>query len=353
MMRHIRRIGSLVVLAVIVAIGAFMYDPRNLFDYDPPPTIAKRDTGVVRTQVLTSRLSADGSLLFAESLTIHAYGTGAPGRDEEGSATVTAIVEENTTVVAGTVLWRTGLEPMVALYGDLPSYRDLGRGDVGPDVSQLEDNLVALGFDPQGTVTVDETFTYNTGLMVKRWQEAIGAEATGEVAHGSVVHLPAPRRVGSVELEVGDTATAGTEVLQLTAPTRELVFTVSAADRTSPALGDTVTGRLSGREEFEATVSTITVDDTGGATITAIPTTAVEVSADQVPVTVSWTMDLTGAVLTVPESALLRIDAATYVVERRDAGGSDEMVPVVPGVPVDGWIAVTGDLEDGDEVIAP
>ena len=102
------------------------------------------------------------------------------------------------TVTAGDVLRRGDTvveidqQPVVLFYGEVPSWRDLTEGDEGPDVRQLESNLVALGYDPDGLVTVDEEYTSATEDMVERWQAALGLEETGEVASGDVIVVDGP-----------------------------------------------------------------------------------------------------------------------------------------------------------------
>ncbi|NIR34535.1 MAG: peptidoglycan-binding protein, partial [Actinobacteria bacterium] len=53
--------------------------------------------------------------------------------------------------------------------------------DEGPDVRQLEQALVDLGYDPDGALTVDEDFTGFTATVVERWQEDVGIEEDGIV----------------------------------------------------------------------------------------------------------------------------------------------------------------------------
>ena len=108
---------------------------------------------------------------------------------------------------------------MPLLYGRLPAWRKLSVGvDDGPDVRQLEQNLVALGYDPDRAITVDSHFTWATRAAVQRWQEVLGLEETGAVRPADAVwQRPGPgrqaqggrrrpARPGSPLLEVIDTA---------------------------------------------------------------------------------------------------------------------------------------------------
>lgn len=66
---------------------------------------------------------------------------------------------------------------------------------VGPDVLQLETALVAMGYDPDGDVTVDREFTAQTAAMVERWQADVGVEVDGIVEARDIVFIPGPAQV--------------------------------------------------------------------------------------------------------------------------------------------------------------
>ena len=55
---------------------------------------------------------------------------------------------------------------------------------------QLEQNLVLLGYDPDGDVVVDEVFDDATETAIERWETALGLEATGEVPEARIVFVP-------------------------------------------------------------------------------------------------------------------------------------------------------------------
>lgn len=147
------------------------------------------------------------------------------------TGTVTAIVKDGSVVRAGDVIYRVNTEPVVALDGSFPAFRTLADGVTdGRDVRQLEQNLVALGFDPDGAVSVDRAFTAATADAVIRMQEALGAESDGIVDLGEVVFMSTPQRVRHVEVAstagptgvgvgIGASVQPGSEVLGLAAPT--------------------------------------------------------------------------------------------------------------------------------------
>jgi peptidoglycan hydrolase-like protein with peptidoglycan-binding domain len=136
------------------------------------------------------------------------------------SGVVTEVAAEGETIAQGDVLYRVDGEPVVAFYGDVPAYRtlrDLSENMEGDDVRQLEEALVALGYDPDGLATVDSEFTDYTETMVERWQEDLGVEADGVVQLGDVVFIPEQADILQVAIEVGQSVGPGQPVVTITA----------------------------------------------------------------------------------------------------------------------------------------
>lgn len=353
-----RRVVGLVAVGVVIAALSFVYDPRNLLTDDASTDVTLlRETAQVGRASLADGYTADGTVAFADSFSstfvAPSAGPPEPANTPVANSVVTEVIAEGAEIAAGDVLWRVGLEPTVALYGTVPAYRDLDRGAEGPDVGQLELNLVALGFDPDGVVTVDEIYTANTEAMVERWQESIGAEVTGEVSVSSVVYVAGPSRVGAVVIDVGSAIQDGSPMLGITALTRTVEFSVPAAERATLGVGDSVGVRFPDRSTVSATVVAVAIDDVGGALVTAHPDDPVESVVDVVPVTVDWDVSLGEDLLTVPAGALIRTDSGRYHVEVRDADGTERMVAVDIGHSSGGLVEVSGDIAEGDVVIAP
>jgi peptidoglycan hydrolase-like protein with peptidoglycan-binding domain len=105
----------------------------------------------------------------------------------------------------GGTLFRLNNLPVALMYGAIPAYRAL-KLDVsdGPDVHQLNVNLVDLGFDPYGAITENDHFSEATAAAVRRWQKAEGLPQTGEVELGRVVFAPTARRITAVHVSVGE-----------------------------------------------------------------------------------------------------------------------------------------------------
>lgn len=333
---------TVVVITALVVAALFASDAWS--GDDEAATVALRDTGTAEVMSLVEHHEVEGTVAFDDPTTAYAIGAG---------GIITTLVPEGTLVGPGEILWRIGNEPTVALSGTIPSYRDLGDDDEGDDVRQLEENLVALGFDPNGTVTIDDTFTGNTEAMVERWQEAIGAAVTGSVAPSAVVVIDGSRRVGDVAVVVGQETVDGLAMLTLAAETRELTASLDPADREALAVGDKVTAQLPDRTEFTATVMTVVGTPGGGADITAAIAESVDTAADQIPVNVSWTIDVATDVVTVSATSILRTDDGRYHVEVRDPAGMERLVEVEVGATSDGRVEIRGEIDAGDVVIDP
>ena len=81
-----------------------------------------------------------------------------------GSSVITRLPKAPDDQVAeGDVLVEVAGRPVLALEGELPAFRNLIPGLVGPDVRQLETALVRLDYDPG---PVDDTFTAETASAV-------------------------------------------------------------------------------------------------------------------------------------------------------------------------------------------
>lgn len=132
------------------------------------------------------------------------------------AGTVTALLTSGATVEAGTVIGSVDGAPVVAMFGDVPGWRDLDTdSDDGVDVRQLETNLVALGYDPDGDIDIDETYDDATAAAVERWETTLGLdEPDGDVPAGQVVYVPGELLVGDVAVTLGASVSDGGTLLR-------------------------------------------------------------------------------------------------------------------------------------------
>jgi peptidoglycan hydrolase-like protein with peptidoglycan-binding domain len=309
-------------------------------------------TGERRT--LLSRRTESGTLGYADSRTLSAASTG----------TVTWLPHEGSVVRRGRPLYAVDGHATVLMIGRTPAWRTLAAGDDdGPDVRELERNLVAMGYDPDGDVDVDGHFDWATRAAVERWQEDRGVDETGVVEPGDVVFLPAKRRVGEVQTSLGAVLAPGTPVFDTTSIDRVVTVDLDASDQSLVHEGDRVLIDLPGgtttpgRVTDVGRVATSTTDDTGASTD---PTVAVTIEVlrpgatgtlDQAPVDVEIVEEARHGVLTVPVSALLARAGGRFAVETV-TGSRRRMVDVTPGLFADGYVEVEG-LAEGTRVVVP
>ena len=162
---------------------------------------------VVRTD-LTNTVQVSGALGFAGSYTVANQMTG---------TAYTALPQPGQVVRRGHRLYEVDGSPVILLYGARPEWRDLYLGVTpGPDVAQLDANLIALGYATPATLTVSDTFTAATSFAVQRWQAALGLTVTGVVPAGQAAYAPGPLRVASLDVTLGAAAQPGTAVLAAT-----------------------------------------------------------------------------------------------------------------------------------------
>lgn len=88
--------------------------------------------------------------------------------------------------------------PVILMDGTTPAYRTLEASDSdGPDIQQLNANLIELGFNPDGIV-VDDEWQAATTAGVKAFQEANGEPETGKLMLGTVAFMHGAQRVAGL-----------------------------------------------------------------------------------------------------------------------------------------------------------
>jgi peptidoglycan hydrolase-like protein with peptidoglycan-binding domain len=391
-----RRLGAgllaaTLVVVVVVAGGGWVAARGGLLGRPAAATamaeVPTATAAVTRTDVV-QRQQVAGTLGYGDSFTVvgqaQAVG-GSPAAGGGGQAQggiLTRVPAVGAVVGRGQAIYEVDGHPVPLWYGTRPAWRAFQAGMTdGPDVRQLEANLVALGFDPDHAITVDRRYGWATAAAVRRWQQAAGRSRTGTVALGQVVFLPGPIRVTTVAATVGAPLGAGTAILTAT-PTRPLVTValdpamqqlVRRGNRVQVVLpdGDTIPGRVAGVGRVAAQPGTSTGtgqdgqdqgqggDGNGGqATIpvtVALATPRAVANLDQTPVQVAITTQADRGVLAVPIAALLAQPGGGYAV-RVVQGGSRRLVAVRTGLFDDtgGLVEVAGGgLAEGARVEVP
>ena len=317
-------------------------------------------TAPVERRTLAERERADGTLGYGSTRKV---ANRLPG-------TITWLPTSGAHVRRGERLLEVDEKPVILMYGRRPAHRALARGvGGGEDVRQLERNLVALGHDPGGAITVDRTFDAATAAAVRRWRAALGLPAGARVELGRVVFLPSARRVTELQAQVGDAAAGGGGAPAMTTTaTRQLVtLELAAADATVAHEGQRVdvelpdASHVSGRVARVGTVATAADDAEGGGgdpTITVTVTLAGNRRGglDKAPVSVELTRSARRNVLAVPVTALLAQRGGGYAVQIAGTGPARaaRLVPVSTGLFADGFVEVRGGtLRAGQRVAVP
>ncbi len=280
--------------------------------------------------------------------------------------TVTAEPALGSVISRGQSLFEIDGRGVPLLYGARPMWRALAVGvDDGPDVRQLEENLVALGVDAND-MAADDHWDWRTTAAVKRWQKLLGLEQSGVVSVGDLVFLSGPARVDTRPAEVGSSAQPGGQpVITVTSAARVVSVRLDAAQRSLARVGEHVSVVLPSGTAIPATVTTVgnvaTVDDSQSANGDTTAKIDVSVSLakkdavalrdlDATPVDVEFTHASARAALAVPVRALTALAEGGYAVEVVK-GATHHLVPVGLGAFADGWVAVTGDVHAGDRVV--
>lgn len=128
----------------------------------------------VERRELTSELVLAGSVEFNEPTTVQLAGGVGIGADE--AAVVTDMRQTGDEIQEGDMLLEVTGRPVLVLQGDLPMYRRMVIGTEGPDVAQLEQALVRLGYD---VGTVDTVFDVSTAAAVDTLYSDAGYAAEG------------------------------------------------------------------------------------------------------------------------------------------------------------------------------
>ena len=233
----------------------------------------------------------------------------------------------------------------------------------GPDVRELERNLVDLGYDPQGAITVDGAYDAASDAALRRLQKDRGLVVDGILDLGEAVFLDGPQRIASATLAPGASASAGAPALAVTSTRQLVTLDLAASRRSIIEVGDAVTVTMPDASTVDGTVQAIGAVATTAASATgdaADPTVAVEIALtkdadvglDLAPVDVGIVSDSRSGVLAVPVTALLAVTGGGYAVQVVD-GGTSRYVSVEPGLFADGMVEVTGDVAEGATVVVP
>jgi hypothetical protein len=385
MRRKTWALAAAAVLAVAIATGGVA-----VMSSGKQATAAARQLPVGTAQVEKRTLSAMVSQ--AGTLTYRARSDGSPySVINQSRGTYTELPAIGQVIAQGHVLYRVNDRPVVLLHGSTPAYRTLSAGATGPDVAELNADLVALGYATAAQLhPTSASFGSATTTAVTKLQAALATTQNGTLALGQAVFEPTAMRVTTLSAQLGGSTQAGETVMQGTSTTRQVQVALSASAQTTMAVGDKVRITLPDNRTTPGVVSSVgavatcpsssgsggsgsssaapgTDTCSSGGSGSSTPTTSVDVTFsdpaatgrwDQAPVQVGITTASVPDALVVPVTALLARSGGGYAVEvvGAGAGASNHLVPVSLGLfdDADGLVQVTGSgLTAGQDVVVP
>lgn len=370
--RSRRRAGAVAGLAAaLAAVAAGIVLGRSAPRTVTPAAAAVTTSSalVVRAD-LASTIQVAGTLGYAGSRTIV---------DQAPGTAFTALPAAGAVVRRGQALYEVDGTPVILFYGTRPAWRALYAGvAAGPDVAQLDRNLIALGFG--GGLTVSGYFTAATAYAVERWQAARGLPVTGTVPLGQVAYAPGALRVTAVTAVPGAPPQPGTGVLTATSTVPVVLAQVPVSQEYLVRAGDDVTVTLpdgvTATPGIVTAVSPVASTAPGGGSGQAqgqagaqgagqgAGQATVQVTIrlgrpspagrlDQAPVTVGIVSARARGVLAVPVSALVALAGGGYAVEVVH-GPDGHLVAVRTGLFAQTLVQVSGPgLTAGQRVEVP
>ena len=315
----------------------------------PPPATAR-----VTRQNLSAVTPVTATLGYAGSYPVTGRGDG----------TLTGLPSAGQVIRQGQALYETDNgSPVALLYGRVPDWRSLDEGATGQDVSQLNHDLVHLGYADRADILALgwDYYSWETAAAVQKLEEHLGVSIPlGSLSLGQLVFEPEALRVSQVTGSLGGPA-SGT-VLTATSDRQVVTIALSTSQESEVAAGDSVTVTLPDGASTSGRISSVGTVASGTAAAATIPVTVTLThpsaagTLDQAPVTVNvTTASSPGPVLGVPVGALLAQAPGGYVVEVVGPDGTRRYVPVQPGIfdDADGLVQVTGALTPGQSVVVP
>jgi multidrug efflux pump subunit AcrA (membrane-fusion protein) len=354
--RRRRAMATVLVLVVLAAgagaawaEGAFRTHGTSGAGQGAAPPATQR---VVREN-LSSQVPMTATLGYSGSYTVQGQGGG----------TLTWLPTAGQVISQGHVLYRVDNgTPVVLLYGSVPAWRTLDEGLTGEDVTQLNHDLVSLGYAKSSDISPLgwDYYSWETAYGVQRMESAAGVSSpSGSLSLGSVVFEPNALLISGVPGSLGSPANG--QVLAATSDQHVVTIPVSTSEESGVVVGDPVTVTLPNGASTPGKISSVGTVATGTSANATIQVTVelTDPSAagtlDQAPVTVYVTVATASNVLVVPVGALVAQSSGGYSVEVVGAGNTRRLVPVTVGIFDDnsGTVQVTGALTPGEQVVVP
>jgi peptidoglycan hydrolase-like protein with peptidoglycan-binding domain len=349
-------------LAVAAGVAAAVSGTR-------PATAAGQEATVSTARVEKGKLSdlvSQGGIL-----TYRARPDGSPyAVIDQARGIYTQLPGDGEEIACGEVLYRVDDKPVLLLCGSTPAYRSLSQGDSGPDVAELNADLVQLGYASRAQLDPSSgSFGSETAAALERLQAKLGEDRTGSLDLGQAVFLPERVRIASVHGVLGGAARPGAQVAQATSDTLEVQVALAPSQQGEVKPGDAAQITLpdnrsvAGRVDRLGRVAQVPAGQDAGAgagdaTIPAylnLDHPAEARGLDRAPVEVEIATRGVENALSVPVTAIVGRSGGGFAVEVVRADGRREPVAVTLGLfdTAGGRVQVAGDLRVGDRVAVP
>ncbi len=353
-----RRWVAVVVVVVVVAAAAVAVAVSGVFKPASSGTGAsqyKTSTQVVTRESLTSQTDLSATLGDSGSYTVGNQGTG----------TITWLPAVGHVVHRGKQVYGLDGAPVVLLYGSVPSYRTLSEGMTGPDVRELNQNLIALGYatkaDLLAVAGVQREHRVCAGAVSDRAGHHQPDGVADPGAGGVLADRGEDQRVGG-DRGAGGGGDAGEALMTATSATPVATINLDPSQEGELKLGDHVGITLPDGSSTPGVITVVgKVASTNAAGVTSVPVTVSLVhpraagGLSQAPVTVTVTTGKVNNVLVVPVDALQAHAGGGYDVEVIGPHGH-HLVPVTVGIfdNAAGKVQVSGPgLAAGQRVVVP
>jgi hypothetical protein len=278
--RRIAAASAIALVALAVGLALLVQSsstPRKTAGSAIPPGDT---TTTVARRTLTESAQVDGTLGYGGALEIY----------DRLAGTFTWLPAVGAVIGRGGTLFRLDEQPVALMYGSVPAYRAMKAGvSDGPDLAELNANLVALGFDPYGAISDADRFGEATAAAVRRWQSSEGLAQTGEVELGRVVFAPGARRVTAVRVALGDDppGSANKEASKEGSPAKSSPAKSSPAKSSPSKNGGSKESAASKESAKESSKEGASKENAGGATPKAVLGTSSTQQIVQLPVKAS------------------------------------------------------------------
>ncbi len=223
-MKNIFKLKNLYILiaVVILAYGGYYFGSQNTESSTSNKTL-ELTTVAVKKGDLAKKEEYNGTLRQTDSKVLNSPMSGV----------VTFVPKEGTIINFGEVLFAVDNKPVILVEGATPFYRTLDlNSDAGPDVLQLEEALVFLGYAAEGFIP-DETFDETTSDMLNTLYVDYKIDTKSEITPSEQVAINLKKaEVENIEETISD---GGTTLAQVNDKKKKLDDAKEAATEESAA----------------------------------------------------------------------------------------------------------------------